>query len=373
MENQSPPSSPSSDESTDWREQVEEFATTVRCSTGGMHYQCEATRITDVETYILDFGGMNAKWAMSFLPLPPHDQLDPVDRRLAYSSVMDQIGKFTTIPVPLRICDHIDYPNAFGHPFIMTKIYGGRPLAELWYDKDWFNDRRRKTVFLTLILYLVQLKAIVYTKIGLPHENAVRPGNYSSTHAYLCGKIAQKEGQMRDREHSHALKLLRILAGIIPHHTFDGPPFALSVPGLDLHNVWVDDQGYVVGIYGWDRVEVVPVEAGYARYPPWITGDWVVGHGVSPGSRGLDSDASLAQYRREYLDLMTGIDPEVAKATRNSHIFAALEMAIDVEFVRLDYTHRLAKYVFGEAADLGGGVGLVEGISQGRWWDEEHQ
>lgn len=124
------------------------------------------------------------------------------------------------------------------------------------------------------------------------------------------------------------------LTGLIPPPS----PFTLSIPGLDYQNAWVD----VTGIYGWEHVEVVPAFAGYARYPSWIIQDWIAVPIELRGSRGPDSETSLRNHRREYVDVMTKVDPEVVKATFDSFVFRTVEKAIHYAHLHLPFVYCLS-------------------------------
>lgn len=59
-------------------------------------------------------------------------------------------------------------------------------------------------------------------------------------------------------------------------HNFDeeNESFVLTHKDLDLQNIFVDEEGNVVGIIDWDRVSIEPRGAGPASLPLFLQRDW---------------------------------------------------------------------------------------------------
>lgn len=338
-----------------------------------------------------------------------------LERRLgADIAAMQLIQTHTTIPIPVIYGYDLTQGNPLGRPYVIMSRLSGTRLGDLWFREGWFNFEKRTNIFRSLAKNLSQLKNLEFPAIGslqhdpdtgkcivgspLPSRNDFQDikshqyrarDPYKSAHVYILDQIEEQAQTAQTNDHRASLALLRMFAGFLLDHTIDGPPYVLAVPDFNFQNILVDDDRNITGIIDWDDMNTVPRQGGYASYPAWITRDWdPLMYTYNPDfgkedqaktapelreQQQEDSPSELAQFRTEYLAIYSDIDPVGARFTRHSHIFEAIQIAIDLPYLRGHIVDKLARYVFGEGADPGSELcsyGLERGIAQGEWLDE---
>ncbi|KAG6896786.1 hypothetical protein C0992_006059 [Termitomyces sp. T32_za158] len=249
-------------------------------------------------------GSYNVVWFIDFeddvhwvFRTPQMEWSPSLERRMRSDIVtIKLIQSRTTIPIPVIHDFSVDTNNTIGRPYMVLDRVEGTQLWELWYDRTWFTEERRKNVFRSLISYLTQLRVFEFPSIGcIEHDPktdtlTVGPllrgrddilrgltslrGPYYSSHAYLCDEISIGVSEADNKYFRTWFLLLRLFAGALPDHSLDGPPFVLGMPDFSPQNIFVDSEGHVTGLVDWDDINTFPRQGGYARYPPWITRDW---------------------------------------------------------------------------------------------------
>ncbi|KAH0586969.1 hypothetical protein J132_04506 [Termitomyces sp. J132] len=377
--------------------------------------------------WFIDFED-NVQWVIRI----PKDEWSPMMEKGLRSDIitMKLIQSRTSIPIPPIHDFSVDTKNVIGRPYILMDRVKGIQLCKLWFDQKWFTEERRKNVFRSLVFNMMQLRTLEFPAIGCldydpkTDSHIVGPlltstdeiedggtstrGPYNTVHAYLLDDISRQVSEDPSMDHKISLSLLRLFAGALPDESLDGPPFVLHMPDFNYQNIFVDEEGHVTGLIDWDGTQTSPRQGGYARYPSWITRDWdplmygyprtrtqddvlseqedemssnqeeedsgVIATSIDPSIPSReelqeDSPEVLQAFREEYLRAFEEADPVSANYTRNSHVYEAIEIAIDSPFLRFGITCRLMDYVFGcrRPGDELSILLLEEGLRAGDW------
>jgi len=340
-------------------------------------------------------GSFNVVWFLEFsngdqwVARVPRAPWSPMLERRLRSDMLgyELISHRTSIPIPKIFAFSPDIDNVLGYPFTLMSRAKGIQLSELWFDPEWFTNEHRHTFFYSLAENMAQLKDITFPKIGslelddngvlgvgpvLPswqdlldqpsryYDSSVLRGPFDSVHAFFSMVIAQRTSYARKRASQVHLALLRMFALSILNPCLDDPPFVLSMPNLNLQNIFITGDGRISCIIDWDGIEAVPRQGGYARYPSWITRDWnpwsyryparILADQPSVRPREQlkeDSPSMLQQFRNEYLAAYEAVDPTGAYFTQNSQVFEAIRIAC-TDLVRIrPILHRLTRYTLG--------------------------
>ena len=260
---------------------------------------------------LFEVGSFNVIWFLVFsngdqwVARVPQAPWSPMLERRLRSDMLgyELIARRTSIPIPKIFAFSPGVDNVLGHPFTLMSRAKGVQLSKLWFDRDWFTDEHRHTLFHSLAENMSQLKEITFPKIGsleldddddgvpsvgpiLPswqelldqsnrdYHSWVLPGPFVSVHAFLSTIIAQRTPCAPTPDYQIELILLRMFALSLPDPSLDGPPFVLSMPSLNLSNIFITEDGRITCFIDWDGIEAVPIQGGYARYPSWLTKDW---------------------------------------------------------------------------------------------------
>jgi len=260
-------------------------------------------------------GSFNVVWFLEFsngdqwVARVPQAPWSPMLERRLRSDMLgyELIACRTSIPIPKIFAFSSGIDNVLGHPFTLMSRAKGIQLSELWFDRDWFTDEHRHTFFQSLAENMSQLKDITFPKIGsleldkdgvlgvgpvlpswqtllrqpdMDYHSWVLPGPFVSVHAFLSTIIAQRTPCAPGQRYHVQLALLRMFALSLPDLSLDDPPFVLSMPDFNYQNIFITKDGRISCLIDWDGIGAVPRQAGYARYPSWITKDWDPwGHG----------------------------------------------------------------------------------------------
>jgi hypothetical protein len=262
-----------------------------------------------------EVGCFNVIWFLEFsngeqwVARVPRASWSPMLERRMRSDMLgyELIARRTSIPMPKIFAFSPGIDNELGYPFTLMSRAKGIQLSKLWFDRDWFTDEHRHTFFQSLAENMSQLKDITFPKIGsleldedgvfgvgpiLPswqnlldqpdrdYHSWVLPGPFVSVHAFLSTIIAQRTACAPSERYHAQLALLRMFALSLPDLSLDDPPFVLSMPDINYQNIFITEDGRISCLVDWDGIGAVPRQAGYARYPSWITKDWDPwGHG----------------------------------------------------------------------------------------------
>ncbi|KAI5844411.1 hypothetical protein DFP73DRAFT_604882 [Morchella snyderi] len=208
---------------------------------------------------------------------------------------MTFIKEKTDIPVPPIYSYDLYEDNCLGVPFILMDCMKGGKVDDLWCI---WNDEEKMRCLSQCAEHMTKLGKFPFDKIGViaidyaqekliingkPHQlnggDAVISGPFTSTTSYLdhiwVREIKKVRGSTETEEVKarNLLLLLKLLTGALVEPVRE--MFYLSPPELGGGNVLVDFEGNVTAFVGWEQIGILPKDMGYARYPEWITEDWV--------------------------------------------------------------------------------------------------
>jgi hypothetical protein len=254
-----------------------------------------------------------AKWLVR-IPLSARN-FSASDRYWLESDIkaMTFIKEKTDIPVPCIFSYDLYEDNCLGVPFILMSCMKGGKVDDLW---GVWNDEQKMRCLSQCAEHMSKLSRFPFDKIGViavdyvqekliingkPHQltggGAVISGPFTSTKAYLDDIWVREIKKVRGSTETEEVKarnlllLLKLLTGALVEPVRE--KFYLSPPELGGGNVLVDFEGNVTGFVGWEQIGILPKDMGYARYPEWITEDW-----VSPMKNKPVSSESLNNSRR---------------------------------------------------------------------------
>ena len=309
------------------------------------------------------------------------------------------ISAKTSIPLPRIHYWSLHANNILSRPFVIMDFIPGTNLSNVWHDKSWITDVKRKRIFEQIAGWMVELSAfefgrigcldsdsasgtyrvvpfpnVLTTTMGIPgHEanddavTAIPAGPFDTSTSFLSFLLSTR----RRKSDSPMLASLQLFLSALPDNTLDSPPFVFSHPDFDSQNVLVNDDGIITGIINWDGVYIGPRQGGAAAYPAWLTVDWdPMFYGWSEDAppednARYDSPADLANYRKVYLNaIQRASGDKLTHITHNSHVWTTLYIALCNELATPEIVGHLSQFVFG--------TGLLHevlaGIRRGSWY-----
>ncbi|KIM35910.1 hypothetical protein M413DRAFT_32142 [Hebeloma cylindrosporum] len=359
-------------------------------------------------------GSFNVVWFITFnngdewVARVPRLRWSPMLERRLRSDMLayELISKGTSMAIPKIFAFSPVTDNPLGQPYTLMSRMKGKQISSLWFDKSWFTEERRLNFFRSLAENMAQLRQFSFPLIGSFESNdadgglRVGPllpswldllsqpnrrtwdlrGPFSSVHELLSFEISRQMCICPKPLLQLYQGVLRLFAGFLPDPSLNQAPFVLEMPDFSYQNILVEDDGTVTGLLDWDELDTVPRQAGYARYPAWITRDFDLSaygyptentDGPIPPREELqeDSPSELQRFRDEYLAAYAAVDPSGAHITRNSHVFHNLCIAIFNWQTASSIIPHLAKYAFGEAGEtVLGSWALHEAIKDDAWY-----
>ncbi|RPB13715.1 hypothetical protein P167DRAFT_573023 [Morchella conica CCBAS932] len=236
-----------------------------------------------------------AKWLVR-IPLSARN-FSAIDRYWLESDIkaMTFIKEKTDIPVPYIYSYDLYEDNCLGVPFVFMDCMKGGKVDDLWGA---WNDEEKMRCLSQCAEHMLKLRKFPFDRIGViavdyvqerlvingkPHQlnggGAVITGPFTSSKSYLediwVRSIKQVRGSTETEEvkAKNLLVLLKLLTGALVEPVTE--MFYLSPPELGGGNVLVDFEGNITGFVGWEEIGILPKGMGYARYPEWITEDWI--------------------------------------------------------------------------------------------------
>lgn len=236
-----------------------------------------------------------AKWLVR-IPLSARN-FSATDRYWLESDIkaMTFIKEKTDIPVPYIYSYDLYEDNCLGVPFVFMDCMKGGKVDDLWGA---WNDEQKVRCLSQCAEHMLKLRQFPFDRIGViavdyvqerlvingkPHQlnagEAVITGPFTSAKSYLDDIWVRSIKQVRGGTESEEVKarnlllLLKLLTGALVEPVTE--MFYLSPPELGGGNVLVDFEGNVTGFVGWEKIGILPKDMGYARYPEWITEDWI--------------------------------------------------------------------------------------------------
>ncbi|KAJ9483752.1 hypothetical protein VN97_g9642 [Penicillium thymicola] len=306
------------------------------------------TRSWDGILYNVKFAD-GVKWMLKVPAIGTPDQFDENDAEALRSEAltMMMLRRETTIPIPEVFSYDNTCKNKLKVPFILMEFIEGRPLRDVWHDKESPKEvvqARRTRCLQDIAAAYLQLGKYTFNEpkflrfddqdclIGVvPVEDDPFSGlkvDYTS----LLDGWGKDEFELQ-RE---LLKLLRMFADWTPE-PIAGKSFVMAHPNPNIFNFLVSDDGSVRAILDWHNAQAEPPSIGNEAYPLWLMLDWdptVYGWTKDmeqdENRYAEDSPDTLGFYRNVYAQCIANMRPESqnAKLTRNSPLFAHLVWAM---------------------------------------------
>ncbi|PBK71474.1 hypothetical protein ARMSODRAFT_955247 [Armillaria solidipes] len=230
---------------------------------------------------------------------------------------MRLISDRTSLPLPVVYAYDSTSNNSLGYAYMFTSFIEVVPLSRTWTKPGALPDANRRHIFQQIANSMAQLRTLEFDRIGaldfsgpdlsytigplrkieegkVVHEIGPFPTSLSYINE-LASSLLDEHGRSTS-EYVHYF-VLQLVSLFLPNKRFDGPPFVLSPPDFDSQNVMLDPQSLTVtGFIDWDDVSVGPREGGYARFPSWITRDWIpIMYDWLPGSITHEEDSNHDQ------------------------------------------------------------------------------
>ncbi|KZV94180.1 kinase-like protein [Exidia glandulosa HHB12029] len=305
------------------------------------------------------------KWAIR-IPFP--DQQSNVRRNIMGHLF---VASRTSVPIPKIRDFSLSSNNALGQPYTIMDFVQGRNLVDVWYDQSWWTgDRSKARTLASLAQHMVHLASIEFSEIGAlecdgetgdyyiaPFSSRLELcplasgpdsplGPFGTQRDYLRALLDSAQGQLRTPEFA----FLGLFAATLLEPRYDAVPFTLCHPDLDCWNVFVDEStGDVTALIDWDGLAAVPQQLGALTYPAWLTRDWNPS-GYNKESVVYEHADDLHNYRTIYVDAVRKYGGDTcADITRNSHIPAAIQLALRSLHSMSDIVYQLGKLYFGSA------------------------
>ncbi|KAF2006618.1 hypothetical protein P154DRAFT_600646 [Amniculicola lignicola CBS 123094] len=295
---------------------------------------------------------------------------------------MGFIRDMTRVPVPKVIGWDDSGDNVIGAPFIMMEAVKGKKAADVWYDlpDGWKRgndtsdedeefsadfpppelERRRQNILRSLASLLADLSKIKFDSIGQLNfdQDSSKPpvgrsyywDDYSdelrerpaldSSSQYWDRKLQDAYSIVdRNFQNPHLAKGIKIfLSSIVKSPSVprskgldqNKETFVLTHPDLDIQNIFVDENGYVVGIIDWDQTTTVPHCIGPTAFPLFLCSDW---HHEYKLEVATHMPWALKNYRNSYATYMN--------EAMASKVATLLNKAVDQSCDDEEYMHRL--------------------------------
>ena len=322
------------------------------------------------------------RWAAR---IPGHgaylEELDKTKMKSEYES-MRLVKEKTTIPIPEIYYLSLD-ASEIGSAFALMEIVHGFQLHHLWGTTLTKHERLR--ILNDIAKHMSQLQKLRYNQYGILRfsdkglDPAIGPQIYfASSHAgnnevpwgesyedEPCGSYAEQlrsgwdDCEGFNKRGKCDMPILDLAVESIPAYMDSACVKALHMPDLNLHNIIVDKNGTVVAFLDWDMVGVSPTSAGCAKFPPWISQDWVapIQFLHDNGGDGEDDEMlqeaneRLSNYRKYYAAAYARyaacrVDDYDPRTTSASHILEAIDSALTHRFSRAAIVCKLLEHVF---------------------------
>ena len=295
---------------------------------------------------------------------------------------MRLIARDKTIPVPTVHHFSSSMDNEIGCPFILMDCVMGKPLHEVWFNKDISparNEQIRLRSLSDIATAMVALSGLTCASSGSIHfdSNGVAIGMKDSRVMDFHNGNEDEEIPrfLRPMTNDPLSSLLSILeyrgtkssdtARVRGTHTSlriliewafnrtknEGDrQFVLAHPDLDVQNILLNDDGSLSGVIDWDGVTAVPHAIGPLNYPLWLMQDWRIS-----GADGWDFTLEqLSRYRQIYAQLVettafrvtnnAQTSEQYGDITRASIVFGSIGRAINIP----EFSEGILENVFDE-------------------------
>lgn len=299
----------------------------------------------------------------------------------------------TTIPVPEVYCFDDTLDNELCCPFILMEYVYGRPLYEVWFDRDADPEKleqRRCHALEGIARAMMKLNKFVFPRggallfdssdgspCGIGPQRTVdvqamlhclseddefdgssifcTVGPFDNAKSWFVCMLDRREPPP-DEFGAGVYKLLRRFIDLLFPEAGEGTEFVLSHPDLAIQNVIVSEDGSLLGLIDWDGVGTVPRCLGNEAYPSWLTRDWDgakyrYDENAAPGpdcpNNNENSPAELDHYReiyRKIIDDISHYSPSARRITSNSLLLDNLYIAA----VDPVCTHLIVERIFKE-------------------------
>ena len=314
----------------------------------------------------------------------------------------------TSIPLPEVFAFSDTCDNELNCPFILIEYVEGKPLYDVWFDKDSPKDIvqcRRNRSLQDIAAAMVQLDKFTFDKAGSlvfndqqtpidvgpmrfvntpamldrlqcedPDESTIylEAGPFSAPKEYYSVILSYRGEQSSSFERG-LLSFLRLAISCIPEPAPTNKsqkPFVLAHPDMDIQNFLVDDEGALQAIIDWDGVGCVPHTLGNRRYPSFLTRDWDpamygwnedMERGIEPVGVWEDSPETLRFYRGVYAGFIAS-GAEAHSMTRNSVVYENLHIAASEPLC----THSILEKMFDEIVRILRDAGTLAENEHGR-------
>ncbi|KAL1647706.1 hypothetical protein SLS58_002507 [Diplodia intermedia] len=310
--------------------------------------------------------GWEGKWSEADV-----DALQVQVRTLQY------ISRHTNCPIPEIISYDTTFNNAIHSPYVAMTYIEGRSVEDLWYDDTGPLplEEIRQNILRSMAKAVSELRTLTFDKMGTLQFGAEQDDNptigpfvllnfgasrtssfmnyisemdknpLSDSRAWLRGRLEEwRREEMQPSDDNpcqvgparyQKIGMYRLFSMLLDE--FPGPEdgeekFVLAPPDFDWQNILADDNGNVMAILDWDRVETLPRYLGWSTFPEFLFRDWepngwyVWPHWVDKVMSPMEYD----RYRTDYARFMTeacGGEGD-CKYTAKSHIFEQIAFAI---------------------------------------------
>ena len=310
---------------------------------------------------------------------------DEADHLQSTALCMKYISENTSLPMPELLAYDTTKDNCFEAPYTMLTHIEGRPLDQLWWERDGRMplEERRQAMLRNLAACMAQLRHLPFPKAGRfysdcsdskpticpdtpeisetrndisspksPASSTDSDSFYASLRWRLADWAQTVETLCEKQEKFELLYYYRGLAkvsallidhlplpeqtGVISDPKAQAPEqFFISPPDNDLQNILADDYGNITGFVDWDCIEALPSYLSWASQPIWLRSDWLEGYDWPVKSGRVHSPRQLARYRRQYAEYLAEVCDSVEEGatcfTEKSAVFQAVHEYMGTE------------------------------------------
>ncbi|KAJ5426328.1 Aminoglycoside phosphotransferase [Penicillium sp. CMV-2018d] len=329
------------------------------------------------------------QWMLKVPAIGTPDQFgqDSAEALRSEALTMIMLRRETTIPIPKVFSYDNTCKNKLKVPYILMEFIDGRPLMEVWYDRE-----SPKEVVQARRTRCLQDIAAAYLQLGKYTFNEQKLLKFDEQDR-LIGVVPVKEDPFSGLKVAYTshldqwvkdefilqkelLKLLRMFADWTPE-PIAGKSFVMTHPNPNIFNFLVSDDGSVRAILDWHFTQAQPPSVGNEAYPLWLMRDWdqtayawieemeqeemeqeemeqeemeqeeMEQEEMEQGTNNFriyeDSPDTLEFYRNVYAQCIANLRPESenAKLTRNSPLFKHLMMAMEGSMFSLGRTSKI--------------------------------
>ncbi|KAF2216071.1 hypothetical protein CERZMDRAFT_3536, partial [Cercospora zeae-maydis SCOH1-5] len=279
---------------------------------------------------------------------------------------MKYIREKTDLPVPRLLSYDNSLDNEIGAPFIAMSFLRGRPVEEVWPQRQGEDfsetDARRHHILHSLAKTMPLLESTVFSRYGAMHfdtedsEPTVGDSSRLTTNDIYVLQREFKPVPFRSslEDYVRAARRKRFDEYNYPHENDDPfikglfslwelfcerfldvvkaepsePGFVLMLSDFNPQNILVDERGKVTGLIDWDCLEAIPRQIGWSSLPHFMRKDWEPEY-VWPtpaGSRQLLQPHEFDKYRKAYSRYIREACPgkNDSRFTSKSHVYSAL-------------------------------------------------